>query len=587
MNGAGVRIRSSGPPLIDRRVTAFVTAAVVVVLSLMASPAEGHAYVLEVSPADGAGLDEAPSEVTVTFNEAVEVPSDGLRVFDESAQRVDEGVVEGTANDVVAARLPALPDGSYVLTYRVVSEDGHTAGGLTTFTVGAAGRVDDALLSQIAAGSEAPVATVAGRVLRGLGYAAGLVAVGAVMFAMFVAQHAGDRRTARRIGVGSAVTASGLGVAAIFVQAAVVAGSPSAALDPTTLAEVVTSSFGTASVIRVVALLSLAAIWAAALPAAALVAGVAVIGSYLMDGHQRTVEPTWLLMAADGVHLSAAAVWAAGVVILVATVRRRGSEGPGRAADLVSRFSRVALFATLGVVAAGVLMAIPLVGTPSALISTPYGRLLLIKVAVALVVIGIAAGNRWVLLPRLMTTSSTHAPATGDGSTAGDADPHDIRDDGSGGWAASEGWRRLPVALRAEAALLLVVVLVTGFLAGTQPASDAAGLGGLYEATEVLGGDLEVDLVVDPNRVGRNTMHVYVLDPTGRPASDVEDLTMELTFREQQIGPITIEPLFAGPGHWIATVEDFAIAGDWEVRLVVGVDRFTEETATFTVPVAP
>jgi len=93
--------------------------------------------------------------------------------------------------------------------------------------------------------------------------------------------------------------------------------------------------------------------------------------------------------------------------------------------------------------------------------------------------------------------------------------------------------------------------------------------------------------VVDPNSVGRNTLHLYVLDATGRPSDQVDDLRLELTYTPAGVGPFRLTPFAAGPGHWIASTEDLSFAGEWEIRVVAGVDRFTEVTTTVTVPVAP
>jgi hypothetical protein len=133
---------------------------------------------------------------------------------------------------------------------------------------------------------------------------------------------------------------------------------------------------------------------------------------------------------------------------------------------------------------------------------------------------------------------------------------------------------------------LVGVLLITGFLVSQQPAAEEAGLRGLYETTAPLGDELQVQVVVDPNQVGRNAIHLYVLDATGRPAADIDELRLELTYLDEGIGPIELEPLFAGPGHWIANTDELRFAGDWEIRVVAGIDRFTEQSTEVTVPVA-
>src|SRR4051812_25671484 len=107
-------------------------------LLVWASPASAHASLESTSPASGAQLDEAPSEVRLTFSEPVEVSLGGVRVYDANSERVDTGSVHhpgGRGREVVEA-VGDLSDGSYVVTWRVVSDDGHPVHGAFTFQVG-------------------------------------------------------------------------------------------------------------------------------------------------------------------------------------------------------------------------------------------------------------------------------------------------------------------------------------------------------------------------------------------------------------------------------------------------------------------
>jgi copper transport protein len=225
----------------------------------------------------------------------------------------------------------------------------------------------------------------------------------------------------------------------------------------------------------------------------------------------------------------------------------------------------------------GVAMAIPLVGRVGALTTTTYGWLLVAKIVAGVVLVVMAFYNRQRLVPAI---TALRVPAGGSVDTPTLEEDRRAR-------RAGAAWGRLRRTVRFEAAVIAAVLMVTGVLVVTQPASEAAGLGGLYEATAPLGEGLEIDIVVDPNVVGRNAIHLYVLDETGRPAADVEDVMLELTYLPEDIGPIPIEPFPAGPGHWVANSDELAFAGDWEVRVVAGVDRFTELSAEVTVPVAP
>lgn len=555
----------------------------------MATSADAHALLLSIDPADGAELASAPDAVRLTFNEPVEVPTGGVRVFDADAQRVDGGVAEQVESSVVELPLPAdLPDGGYVITYRVVSADSHPITGVSTFVVGD-GEVADDVVGAVA-GSDDRVAGALVDVARWASYLAVLLAAGSFAFARTVAVSRVDRQLARRIGVPAALVGLGIVLVSVPIQAMALGGDGlGSALDGAVLADVIGSSFGTGAVLRLVGLAVLAVLWLAGAPWFATgIAGLAAVASFALDGHQRSVDPLWLLVGADVVHVAAAAWWFAGLVLLALVVRARRLEDDAvGAARLIARFSTGALVSVAVLAVAGAAMAVPLVGTPAALTSTTYGWLLVAKTAATLVVVAVAAFNRQRLVPaitamRVPAGGSADTTSDGAGTAAADADRIGLRTE-----RASRAWIRLRRTLRLEAGILVLVLGLTGVMVATQPASEAAGLGGFYEVTAALDDGLELDLVVDPNEAGRNTIHLYVLDGNGRPAADVEDLALELTYAPQDIGPIPIEPFFAGTGHWIATVDDLAFAGDWDIRVVVGVDRFTETSTTVTVPVAP
>ena len=561
-----------------------------VLLAVSAGPADAHASLADIRPADRSSLTVAPSEVVLTFTEPVEVPSGGIRVLDATATRVDLGAIDTGDPAIVGVALPAdLPDGAYMVSYRVISADSHPVGGVRTFTVGDAEEVPAEVLAGVSGDGPRAVARRIGQVLRGVGYLATLLATGMAAARWLVVRRPGHRGAARRIAVRAALAAVALALVALPVQAVAVTGDPAAAWSALALWETATSSFGVATILRAALLAVLALLLVAALPPAlpALV-GAAGVATLALDGHQRSVEPTWLLITGDLLHVGAAAVWFGGLVLVGVILARPTSRSePAVVAGVLDRFSTIAVV-SMGLVAlAGVAMARPLVGSPAALVSTAYGRLLLVKLGAVAVILAVAAYNRFRLVPAMVAAVTP----------AGAADPDPLTEELTDAAPASSGaplpddalgaaWSGLVRTVRIEVGLVVAVLLVTGFLATTAPAATAAGFGGIHQATVALGEELELELVVDPNAVGLNTLHLYVLDATGRPSTAVEDLRFELTFVPAAIGPIVITPFAAGPGHWIATIDDLSLPGPWEVRVVAGLDRFTEVETTVTVTVA-
>lgn len=571
-----------GARVAGRRRVAVVLLAAAAALLAATAPATAHAVLVDSDPSEGTELDTAPDEVVLRFNEPVDLVEGGLRVHDRDAERVDEGITRSGEQGTVAVALPDdLPDGGYLVVYRVISPDAHPVGGVIGFTVGDAEAVGDAVAADLL-GGDALVGAV-GATLRGIGYLGTLLAAGAVAFALTIARRDDDRRRARRVGAGAAGLALAATVLALPAQTMATSGvSVLEALGPTTAGETLRSSFGQSWLVRVVALGLLAPLLRRGRPPwALLAAGAAAPASFLLDGHTRSVEPTWLLVAGDAVHLAAGSVWLGGLLLLALAVRARSvDDDPVGAARLVSRFSTVALWSVVALAVTGGAMAWALVRVPGALVSTGYGWTLLAKLALVGLAVAVAGYNRSRLVPAV---AARRAPAGGsvdaDGRAGTDEEVRVVR-------RSRGAWRQLRTSLAIEAGLLVVVLLVTGFLAVQRPAAEAAGVTGLYETRTALTGELDLEVVVDPNRAGEtNAVHLYVLDATGRPAGEVDDLRLELFYEPEDIGPFDVEPFPAGPGHWIANVDELTFPGEWRLHVTAGLDRFDEQRVEVTVPV--
>jgi putative copper resistance protein D len=131
--------------------------------------------------------------------------------------------------------------------------------------------------------------------------------------------------------------------------------------------------------------------------------GALLLGSLAWAGHGQEDSP-WHLFA-DILHLLVAGLWPTGLLPLVLLLRklRRASE-PGRwemTATLVRRFSALSLGSVALLVLTGWVNAWYLVGSPANLLSEPYGRWLLAKIAMFGGAVAIGTMNLLKLKPRL------------------------------------------------------------------------------------------------------------------------------------------------------------------------------------------
>jgi methionine-rich copper-binding protein CopC len=124
-----------------RRFAVVVGVAVLALLGL-ASPAFAHNSLVKSTPAEQATVQKSPSTVELTFDQPVQ-KGDGLNTIKVTGPK-DTGWRTGqveVAGNVVSAPLDELgPAGTYKITYRIVSADGHPVSGEVPFTLATAGK---------------------------------------------------------------------------------------------------------------------------------------------------------------------------------------------------------------------------------------------------------------------------------------------------------------------------------------------------------------------------------------------------------------------------------------------------------------
>ena len=451
--------------------------------------------------------------------------------------------------------------------------------------------VDGSWLTDVfASGAERPFAVVA-FLVRWLGYAGVLIASGAAAFLMAVADRR-DRAPLTRITQRAAVAGIVAALLIIPLHAAQASGEGIVAMvRPDLLVAAASGSQGVQSLLQVVALGALLLTLrsnAHARPAPlVLIAGSVAVGALVVAGHSRTTQPAWLVMAADAVHVGAAAIWIGGLLLLWPAIRlRRSDDDPVGAAALVARFSRLATYAVLGVIVAGLTLAYLLVGTPSALFSTRYGWVLVAKGVLAATVIAIGTYNNRRLVPMV-------AQAAGGAGTSSASDSVAPTALHAGLW---RGWQRLTVTVRWEVIGLTAVLGVTAVLVEMPPATMGSASSQGFGATVAASDGHQLIVMVEPNRVGTNRIHLYLVDSAGQPA-DAGDLHVRLTppaGADAQPGaasaglqPIEhiLPPIF--PGHWLHAGGEFSVAGTWQIDVSTVDAEGADLHASVAVAVAP
>lgn len=114
----------------------FVAAGIGLLVSLVLGsvPASAHAAMVSTDPGDGERLTTAPAKVTLEFNENIASPA-FIVITAPDGTRVRTGSIEAVDKTVTTTVAPVDMKGTYSMSYRVVSTDGHPVEGGTTFVV--------------------------------------------------------------------------------------------------------------------------------------------------------------------------------------------------------------------------------------------------------------------------------------------------------------------------------------------------------------------------------------------------------------------------------------------------------------------
>ncbi|MGW4551687.1 copper resistance CopC/CopD family protein [Streptomyces violaceorubidus] len=377
-----------------------------------AGPAAAHAALTGSDPREGAVVDRAPAQVSLTFSESVSMDDDSLRVLDPKGKRVDDGKPSGTGGTTYSVKLHAgLPDGTYTVTYQVVSADSHPVAGAYTFSVGAPSETTVTVSGQGAGGGFVGALYGVGRYVS---YAAFAVLVGGAAFVLACWPRGSGVRVVQRVVVSGWLALTAATLLLLLLRGSYTgSGKVADVFDLGLLGEVLQTKSGAALISRLL-LLAAAALFIAVLFGAYdkredeerrdLTFGLAVGGSvvaaglaatWAMSEHASVGLQAGLAMPVDVVHLLAVATWFGGLTALLVALYRGPSDTPVPALA-VRRFSRIAFGSVIALVVTGTYQSWRQLGSWTAFTDTRYGQLLLVKIGLVAVLVGVAFfSRRW------------------------------------------------------------------------------------------------------------------------------------------------------------------------------------------------
>jgi copper transport protein len=357
-----------------------------------------HASLVATEPRDGSMVAQAPNTVRLRFNEPV-TPA-VIRVIDAEGTTRDDAAVHA-ANESIEIALPqGLPAGTQVISYRVISADGHPVAGSIMFSIGMGKS------AAVPADSDSTLAILIWLARIGL-YLGLFVGVGGVFFAAWTADtstRAKPVAAALALGLFGAVVSlgcQGLDLLGLLIR-------DSLNLAPWRAA--IATTLGPSLVIAAAAMgLSCLILLLSSAKAKRTLSAVALAGvglSLAASGHASTAPPQWLTRPAVFLHGIGLAWWVGALLPLMALALSPAQP----LLPVLHRFSRAAVPVVAMVALTGLLLAAIQLESVSALTGTKYGWILCAKLALVVVLLALAALNRFRLTPALQSPSQHVRP---------------------------------------------------------------------------------------------------------------------------------------------------------------------------------
>ena len=600
--------------------TGFVLSALIII-SLILLPtipkSYAHASMIASTPNPFQSLPSAPSKVDVQFSEPVDLHYSKLTVLDENGKQVDNKDVQYVNGDETFLSVtlpPGLPDGAYTVNTRVLSSvDGHVTEDAFLFAVG------EAALPQT---STAPTTSksvlyIPDAIARFPTLVGQVMVVGAA-FAMLwlwspiskitwlkesIAQ---TRRQIDLSFVNLAVIGSVILVASDFGIIYVQAMSINAGL-----VDAISTKFGEVWVVRTILSFILLAStvymrsrlrressssatrttrrdilrWFTAVLFAV---GLMVIATTSLIGHG-AANAQILPITIDFIHNTAAAVWIGGIIfiafVLMPRLRRSSIDDYAKISAisiLIPRFSTVVVTILGVIVVTGPGLLYILESNLGLTLASVYGKVLIVKLSLAGVMIAFGAYNQMVIHKKALKVTDALAIASikgnrssgGGGGSSFSSYSSDIRSVFSRFNSSTKAESLAGIALLAAVAVLVNTGLPSNEFQSQLQQQNALSQINSATATADQGfiathfvedGEDRMILSIDPFTVGNNNFKISLLDPDKNPL-DIKSVQMKFTQIDKGIGPVKVDTKQVSKGVFSSQAA-FSLPGRWNVEV--------------------
>jgi len=493
-----------------------------------------HPFTEETIPSLASNAPTGTSEVIVFFSEPVDINFSEIKVIDSNGNQIDNKDTNYYEDELsLIVTTPPLEDGVYTVTTKVLSKiDGHLVPSAFLFAVGNV--VIDPSLLELENTSELVFLPEAGARFPGI---VGQTIVLGVVIASLIIWGTQNKQSIREelekienIHHGKFMSITGIGLGLVFISDILMIVVQTIRLETSPL-DAIQTDFGNIWAIRMAITIILLGIWFGLdrkkilskrnqIPL--LIASLALIATSSLIGHGAASGETPALIL-DYIHNLVAAVWIGGIFYFVFTLlptfsQLKESNREKMSLVLIPRFSIAFIIAIGIVIITGPTLMWFLESDVGLITESVYGQLIIIKIAIATIMVGLGGFFQF----RLQRNAEKNF-------SSGKISVH----------------KKLKRTLKIDAVLGIILLGVVALLTnGTLPAGEIQQV----DAQEIVYGfktiefteNVKFDIDITPFSSGANTILIKTSDFEGNPLKDSNQVKVKISNPAKNISPIEI-----------------------------------------------
>ena len=541
--------------------------------------ANAHPFLLDSEPGQGQNAPAGTTQIITNYSEAVEIGFSELRVYDANGNQIDnKDTSYNNGETSLIVTTPPLEDGVYTITSKVLSKvDGHLVQAAIVFGVGDV-KIDSSLLEK----QESSETTfIPESIARFPGLVGQTIILGGVIVSITIwsSQQTRFRDVFEDIHLQFKSKFSkiiGYGVIATFASNFIMLGVQTWRLETSPL-DVIGTTFGTTWLMRMIITIIIIGIWfwiekkreisiKGQIPL--LIASLILIATTTMMGHGASteLEAPWIL---DYAHNLLSSIWIGGVIffafIALPTIAKTDNLTKEKITlSLIPRFSGLFIIAIGILIITGPTLLWFLDDNVSSLTESTYGKLIMLKIGIAISMIAFGGSYQLKFLGRMKDYENLTIS------------------------------RKISKPLKVEAGLGIALLAVVALLVNSSlPAGEiqsADALQGTYGYESILFSEnAKFDVKVEPAGIGPNTISVVVSSFDDIPITDMSGVKIKVSNPEKNIAPIIADVAEYEQNSIIkySAETTFGFAGNWQIELEAQREEHSNENTIFNLQIKP